>query len=75
MTKKREQHPAPGDDASAAEAASGRFGRDDQGEGHLANTTACHERRLDLGRLRLKIWSKSDFLIAETTGPTYLEVY
>ena len=30
---------------------------------------------LDLGRLRLKTWSKSDFSLAETTWPTYLYIY
>ena len=28
LTKKQKQHPSPGDDASTAEAASGRVGRD-----------------------------------------------
>ena len=30
---------------------------------------------LDLGRLRVKTWSKSDFPIAETTWPTYLYIH
>ena len=31
-TKNGKQHPSPGDDASTAEAASGRVGRDEEGE-------------------------------------------
>ena len=30
---------------------------------------------LDLGRLRLKTWSNSDFSIAETTWPIYIYTY
>ena len=39
LTKKRKQHPPPGDDASTAEAAPGKVGRDEQGEARRANTT------------------------------------
>ena len=35
----RTEHPSPGNDASTAEAASGRVGRDEQGEAQGANTT------------------------------------
>ena len=31
--------------------------------------------RLDLGRLRIKTWSKSDFSSAETTWPTLSSLY
>ena len=74
LTKKRKQRPLPGDDASTAEAASGRVGRDEQGEAGRANTTPNGGPHLELGRLRLKTWSKSDFSIAET-WPTYLYMY
>ena len=69
-TKKRKQHPSTGDDASMAEDASGRVGRDEQGEARRANTTPNGGPHLELRRLRLKNWSKSDFSIAET-WPTY----
>ena len=75
MTKKRKQHPAPGDDASTAEATSGRVGREEQDEARRANTTPSGGPHLELGRLRLKTWSKTDFSIAETTGPTYLYIH
>ena len=68
LTNKRKQHPTPGDDASTAEAASGRVGRDEQGEERRAITAPNGGPHLELGRLRLKTWSKSDFSIAETTG-------
>ena len=58
-----------------AEAASGRVRRDEQGEARRANTTPNGGTHLELGRLRHKTWSKSDFSIAETTGPTYLYMY
>ena len=72
LTKKRKQHPPLGDNASTAEAAPGRVGRNDQCEARRANTTPSHGAHLELGHLRLKTWSKSDFSIAETTWPTYL---
>ena len=75
LTKKTKQHPPPGDDASTAEAVSGIVGRDEQGEARQANTTPNGEPHLELGRLRLKTWSKSDFSIAETTRPTHLYVH
>ena len=43
-----------GDDASTAEAAPGRVGRDEQGEARRANTTPNGGPHLELGRLRLK---------------------
>ena len=70
LSKKRKQHPTPGDDASTAEAASGRVGRDEQGETRRANPTPNGGAHLELGCLRLKTLAKSDFSIAETTGPT-----
>ena len=72
LTKKRKQHPPLGDNASTAEAAPGRVGRNDQCEARRANTTPSHGAHLELGHLRLKTWSKSDFSIAEKTWPTYL---
>ena len=72
LTKKREQQPLQGDDASAAEVAPGRVGRDEHGEARRANTTPNGGPHLELERLRLKTWSKSDFSIAEKTWPTYL---
>ena len=69
---KRTQHPPPGDDASTAEVALGRVGRDEQGEARRGNTTPNGGPQLERGRLRLKTWSKSDFSIAETTWPTHL---
>ena len=55
--------------------APGRVGRDEQGEARRANTTLNGGPHLELGRLRLKTWSKSDFSIAETTWTTYLYIY
>ena len=52
-----------------------RVGRDEQGEARRENTTPNGGPHLELGRLRLKTWSKSNFSIAETTGPTYLYIY
>ena len=75
LTNIRKQYPSPGDDASTAEAGSDRVGRDEQGEARRANTTPNGGPHLELGRLRLITWSKSDFSIAEATRPTYLHVY
>ena len=57
-----------------AEAAPGRVGRDEQGEARRANTTPNGGPHLELGRLRLETWSKSDFSNAETTWPTHLYI-
>ena len=67
-TKKRKQHRSQGDDASTAEAGPGRVGRGEQAEARRANSTPNGGRHLELGRFRLKTWSKSDFSIAQTTG-------
>ena len=75
LTKKRKQHPPPGDDASTAEAAPGRVGRHEQGEARRANDTPNGGPHFELGRLQIKTWYKSDFSIAETTWPTYLYIY
>ena len=75
FTKKRKQHPPPGDDASTAEAVFGVVGRDERGEARQANTTPNCGPHLEPGRSRLKTCSISDFSIAETTGPTYLYTY
>ena len=47
----------------------------EQGVASRANTTPNGGPHLELGRLRLKTWSKSDFSIAETTWPTYRYIY
>ena len=75
LTKKRKEHPPPGVDASTAEAAPVRGGRDEQGEARQANTTPNRGAHLELGRLWLNTWSQSDFLIAEMTWPTHLYRY
>ena len=61
------------DYASTADVAPGRVERDEQGEARRANTTPNGGPHLELGRLRLKTWSKSNFSIAETTWPTCLD--
>ena len=68
LTKNRKQHPPPGDDASTAEAAPGRVGEGEQGEARRAKSTPNGGPHVELGRLRLKTWSKCDFSIAQTTG-------
>ena len=55
-------------DASTAEASPGRVRRGEQGEARRANSTPNGGPHLELGRLWLKIWSKTDFSIAQTTG-------
>ena len=47
----------------------------EQGEARPAMSAPRGGPHLDLGRLRLKTWSKSDFSLAETTWPTYLYIY
>ena len=49
LTKKRKQHQSAGDDASTAEAAPGRVGRDEQVEARRANTTP-NGSHVELGR-------------------------
>ena len=56
-----------GDDASTAEVAPDRIVGDELGEVRRANTIPNARPHLELERLRLKTWSKSDFSIAETT--------
>ena len=46
----------------------GRVGKGEQGEGRRTKNTPNGGPHLELGRLRLKTWSKSDFSIAQTTG-------
>ena len=48
LTKKRKQHPSPGDGASTAEAAPGRVGRGGQGEARRAITTPNGGPHLEL---------------------------
>ena len=68
LTKKRKQHPSPGDDASTADVAPGRVGRGEQDEARRANETPNGGPHLELGRLWLKTWFQSDSSIAYTTG-------
>ena len=68
MIKRRKQHPSQGHDANTAEAAPGRVGRGKQAEARRANSTSNVGPHLELRRVRLKTWSKSDFSIAQTTG-------
>ena len=75
MTVKKRKHPPQGDDASTVSAGTCRVGRGEQGEARPAISAPRGGPHLDLGRLRLKTWSKSDFWIAETTWPTYLYVH
>ena len=67
LIEKRKQHPSPGEDASTPEPALGKVGRGEQSEARRANSTPNGEPHLELGRLRLKTWSNSDFSIAQTT--------
>ena len=54
-------------DASTAEASPGRVRRGEQGEARRANSTPNGGPHLELGRLRLTTWSKTDVSIAQTT--------
>ena len=54
LTKKRQQNPLPGDDASTAETTPGRVKRDEQSEARRANATPNGGPRLEFGRLRPK---------------------
>ena len=60
---------------STAEAAPGRVGDGEQKEARPANGTSKRGPHLELVRLRLTSWSKSDLSIAETTWPTYPYIY
>ena len=53
---------------STAEATPGTIGRGEQGEARRAQSTPNGGPHLELGQLRLKTWSKSDFSISQTTG-------
>ena len=48
--------------------------RDEQGGARRTSTTPNGGPHLELWRLRLKTWSKSDFSSAKTTWPTYLHI-
>ena len=72
MTIKGKQYPPQGDDASTVQAATCRVGRGEQGEARPATSTPRGRPHLDLGRVRLKTWSKSDFSIAGTTWGTFI---
>ena len=72
LSQTREEHPLQEDAARMmAEAAPGSVERDEQGRAHRANTT-WSGLYFELGRLRLKSWSKSDFSIADAPRPTNL---
>ena len=75
MTKERKMHPSQGDDASTVWAGTCRGGRGEQSEARPEMSAPGDGPHLDLGRLRLKAWYKSDFSIAGTTWPTYLYIY
>ena len=62
LTKNRKQNPLPGGDASTAEAVPCRVEGDERGEARRANTTPNGGPHIELERLRLKAWSKSDLL-------------
>ena len=53
LDQKQKQHPLPGEDASTAEAASGRVGTGGQGEARRTNAPRNGGPHLELGRLRL----------------------
>ena len=74
IEKNRKQHPPQRDDASTVSAGTCRVGRGEQGAARPAISAPRGEPHIDLGRLRLKTLSKSDFWIAET-WPTYLYIY
>ena len=74
MTKKRKKHPPQRDDASTVSAATCGVGRGEQDDASPAINAPRGGPHLDLGRLRLKTWSKFDLPIAET-WPTYLYIY
>ena len=57
VDQKTKTHPPQADDASTAEAAPGKVGRDVQDEAHRANTTPNGGPHLHRGRLRLKTCS------------------
>ena len=71
LAQTREEHPMQEDAGRTVEAAPGRVGRDEQGRAHRANTTGSG-LYFELGRLRLKSWSKSVFSIADAPWPTNL---
>ena len=64
--KRTKEHPPQGDDASTVTADTCWVGRGEQGEARPAIGAPRGGPNLDLGRLRLKSWSRSDFLIAAT---------
>ena len=68
LTIKQNQRPSPGDEAGTAKAAPGRVGQCKQGEARRANNTPNCGPHLELGRVRLKAWSTSDFPIAQMTS-------
>ena len=61
--------------ASTVSAGTRRVGRGEQGEARPVISAPRGRPDLDLARLRLKTWSKSDFWIAETTWSTYPYFY
>ena len=73
--KKQKQHPSQGDDAGTTEGATRRVVRGEQGETRPAISAPRGGPHLDLGHLRLKTWSKSDFSTAGTTWRTLSPIY
>ena len=68
--KKPKQNPSHGDHAGTAGGTTCRVGRGEQGEARPAIRAPRSEPNLDLGRFRLKTWSKYDFSITGTTWAT-----
>ena len=75
LTQKSESRTRRRDDASTAEAAPGRVGRDEQDEGMSSKHRAEWWTSSRVRAFTAQPWSKSDFPIAETTRPTYLYTY
>ena len=75
LIKKREQQPSQGDDASTVEGFTCGFGRGEQGEARPAISTPKGGPYLDLGSLRLKAESKSDFPNAGATWAAVSSMY
>ena len=75
LTKCRKQQPPQGDDASTVYAATCRVGRGEQGEAHPTVSAPRGGPNVDLGRLRLKTWSQSDFSIDGTTWVTLYSMH
>ena len=64
----KEKNPSQGGAASAAEVVPGRVGRDEYGDARRANITPNGGPDLELGRLRPKRWSRSDYRLLRRHG-------